>query len=161
MKVNDSYRMQWVRAGLRKMWLKWPPRYEVIAEAKVKAPAGGRAKNHYLCAICEVSFPIKDVEVDHYPVACGSLKTIDDIRNFADNLFCSKDNLRVVCKRCHVKHTHGYTEVDMLVSEFKKKPVAVQKDIMYTLGATYADMRSVETRCAFYRKHVEQETTED
>ena len=151
---NDSYRMAWVRSGLRGMWLKWPPRHEVIADAKIPAPPGGRFKNFYVCAICTKGFPRKEVEVDHYPVACGSLKSVNDLPSFVDNLFCSKDNLRVVCKRCHVMHTNGYTEVDMLVAEFARKPVAEQRKVVYSIGGTEDDVKNAATRSAFYRKHV-------
>jgi hypothetical protein len=43
--------------------------------------------------------------VDHYPVAAGSIKSVADIGNFANNLFCETDNLRVLCSPCHDTHT--------------------------------------------------------
>ena len=51
-------------------------------------------------------------------------------------------------------HTNGYTEADMLVAEFARKPVAEQRKVVYSIGGTEDDVKNAATRSAFYRKHV-------
>ena len=92
----------WIRAILRKGWLRWPPRYQVLADAKHYSPDGWRWK----CSECGEGFKNKDVEVDHItPV--GTLRDVQDLPTFVSNLFVAPDKLRVVCKPCHKRITHG------------------------------------------------------
>lgn len=94
-----------VRAGLRSKAQRWPPRYEVLAEAKRKYEGSNpRQKFEYLCAICNKYHPQKDVEVDHI-IPAGALSSFDDLAGFVERLFCSKEGLRVLCKVCHKKIT--------------------------------------------------------
>ena len=57
--------------------------------------------------MCENWFKGKEVVVDHYPVAAGSILRWEDVGAFANNLFCETDNLRVLDKACHDAHTHA------------------------------------------------------
>lgn len=91
-----------VRSGLRSKWMRWPVRYEVMANAKRKKPPDveGKHKFEYQCACCKEWWKQADVEVDHItPV--GTLKCYDDLPQFVERLFVSSDKLRVVCKPCH------------------------------------------------------------
>ena len=91
-----------VRSGLRAKWTRWPPKYEILAEAKRNVPKNKKVRHRYeyQCASCKKFFPQKHVEVDHIePV--GSLRCYDDLPAFVERLFVSKDKLRVVCKPCH------------------------------------------------------------
>lgn len=95
-----------VRSALRKAWLRWPPRYAALNAAE----SGIGKLRRWRCAICDGDFLKKDVEVDHFPVACGSLKDYDDLPRFVKTLYCEADNLRVVCKTCHKAHTKQQRE---------------------------------------------------
>ena len=101
-----------LRSGLRSKYTRWPVRYDVMNEVRRPCKGKGRQQWEYKCSICLHHFPQKGVEVDHYPEACGPLKSFDDLARFTRALFCEKDNLRVVCKDCHAAHT---------ASERKKK----------------------------------------
>jgi hypothetical protein len=48
---------------------------------------------------------MKEVCVDHYPKPAGSILSVADIGEFANNLYCEVDNLRVLCVPCHKIHT--------------------------------------------------------
>jgi hypothetical protein len=80
-------------------------KYKVLAKAK--RPYVGedkRRKFDYQCSACAQWFKGNEVEVDHiHP--CGSLKEYADLEQFVETLFCSEDNLRVVCKTCHKQIT--------------------------------------------------------
>lgn len=94
-----------IRSGLRQKWVRWPPRYEALNAAR-KTVKGKRHKYEYKCSKCRKWFKQKDVEVDHIEPA-GSLSSYEDISGFVERLFVSADKLRIVCKPCHKKITHG------------------------------------------------------
>ena len=85
-------------SALRRAWLKWPPKYDAMQEAR--RPAVGRSKQtkwEYQCASCGEWYLGREVQVDHKH-ECGSL---DDLNHFVGTLFCESDNLQVLCKPCH------------------------------------------------------------
>lgn len=92
-----------IRSALRRAWTRYPVRYQVLADAKRKV-VGKRHKMEFKCAKCSDWFKQKEVEVDHIE-GCGSLKEYSDFPKFVSTLFCEADNLRVVCKPCHLKIT--------------------------------------------------------
>lgn len=100
---------------VRKLWLRWPPRNEVLKLARRRVVIGkflnGNDKYgfEHQCAICKEYFPqIKakpSVTVDHIePVGGWS----DDIRMWGRDLgrmwqrsLCGVEGLRVLCDPCH------------------------------------------------------------
>lgn len=56
---------------------------------------------HYVCAACKKEYPGKEVNVDHrIPVVCPVEGFVSwDV--FIERLFCGKDNLQVLCEKCH------------------------------------------------------------
>ncbi len=134
--MTESAYLAWIRSALRSKSLRWPPRNEALKLAR-RSYKGvvKQQKWEYLCAICNLWFKAKDVIVDHYPVAAGSILSVEDIGPFANNLYCEVDNLRVLCKPCHDVHTLAekmgvsFTEaqVEKEIIEICKKPV---KDIL-------------------------------
>jgi hypothetical protein len=97
--MTEAAFWSFIRSGLRSKSQRWPPRYQVLADAK-KSVKGKRHRFEYQCAECTKWFKQKEVEVDHIE-PCGSLKSFDDLPQFVERLFCEKDKLRVVCKPCH------------------------------------------------------------
>ena len=96
-----------LRSGLRSKWMRWPPKFEVLARARrVYRGTNPRQRYEFQCAMCTEYFQQKLVEVDHR-VPCGSLKCYDDIAGFVARLFVGVNDLRVVCKPCHRKITGG------------------------------------------------------
>lgn len=90
-----------LRSGSRR----WPPKYEVLNEAKVGKKINeetGRVAEHYKCAGCGQEFPAKKVQVDHIDpfIPLTGFTTWDDVIH---RLFCEKDNLQVLCITCHSK----------------------------------------------------------
>ena len=92
-----------ITSVIRKGFSRYPPKFEVLALAKRGRKINeitGRLAEHYECNICKKEFVSTDVEVDH-------IKPVVDVSgwvswdSFISNLFCSVDNLQVVCKKCH------------------------------------------------------------
>ena len=108
-KYNDS---KWTRGRfnsfvtslLRSGSRKWEPKYTVLNEAKTERKTNeetGRLAQHYLCNGCQKDFPAKQVEVDHI-LPVGRDKSWDES---IEGLFCEKENLQVLCKKCHLTKT--------------------------------------------------------
>jgi 5-methylcytosine-specific restriction endonuclease McrA len=82
---------------------KWPAKYDALKEAKTERrtnPASGRLAQFFLCARCGDEFVAKEVQVDHIePVVplTGFISWDDTIAR----LFCEKEHLQVLCRRCH------------------------------------------------------------
>ena len=107
---TKSALMGFIRSALRAKWLRWKPRGEALRAAQRpltdedRAKHGNRIKSVYLCCKCGNRFPQKEVEVDHI-VPCGTMKDWPDVGPFAERLFVEVDQLRVVCKPCHLTIT--------------------------------------------------------
>lgn len=94
-----------IRSALRRAWMRWPPKYEVMRLAS--RPYTGtdkRTKKEYQCKKCKEWFKTSQVEVDHV-VPAGTLRDYDDLPKFVERLFVGVDKLRVLCKPCHKKIT--------------------------------------------------------
>jgi len=92
-----------VKSSLRKASVKWPPRYQALADAFVGVKINkksGRPAKHYKCAECKDDFPASAIAVDHIEpiVPVTGFTTWDEVIN---NLFCEKDGLQVLCSECH------------------------------------------------------------
>ena len=88
-----------IRSALRSAYQKWPPKHEAKKLAKID-------RNQYKCAACNEVFGNKDVQVDHI-VPCGSLKTFDDLPEFAERMFCEAVGFQVLCTACHQLKTNN------------------------------------------------------
>ena len=90
-----------LRSKLRSAFTRWPPKYEVMADARRKYTGKNpRQKYEFQCAECRKWWKQTEVEVDHI-TPCGSLKAFEDLPGFVERMFCGKEGLRVVCKPCH------------------------------------------------------------
>lgn len=110
--------MAWLRGGIRLgLWNKHPLKIEHIKanrfkiangftkDGKPKAPVWGAT-----CALCNETYKIKDIEVDHKEGG-HSLKTIDDVMFFIKKIvFITDDDLQLVCKGCHKAKSYSEKE---------------------------------------------------
>lgn len=104
--MTEAQYLAWIRSALRSKSLKWPPRNKCLELARRPYKGEGKQQKwEYKCAICENYFKAKEVCVDHYPKEAGSILSVQDIGEFANNLYCEIDNLRCLCKSCHDIHT--------------------------------------------------------
>lgn len=93
----------WIISLLRKGTLRYPPRNEVLKEAKTEKRVNiksGRLAQHYRCAGCQGEFPMSMMAVDHINPVVGveGFTTWDD---YINRMFCAKENLQCLCKDCH------------------------------------------------------------
>lgn len=130
--MTEAQYLAWIRSALRSKSLRWPPRGTALELARrpYKGP-NKQQKWEYKCAICAKWFRAKEVVVDHFPIGAGSIRSVEDIGAFANNLYCEVDNLRVLCSDDHDVHTLaeklGITFAEAVVEkqiiEICKKPV--------------------------------------
>jgi len=55
----------------------------------------------FQCAHCDEVYDLKEVQVDHIKPVGKSPEHIFFVQFWINALFCSIDNLQVLCKRCH------------------------------------------------------------
>jgi len=96
-----------IRSCLRQKSRWWKPIQECKQKAKTRYNGPNkRMKWQYKCDICKQHYPDKEIEVDHI-LPAGTLKSYSDLPGFVERLFCEIDNLRCLCKTCHLKITHN------------------------------------------------------
>ena len=106
-----------IRGGFRR----YPPKFQVLKEAlwgKKVNPKSGREAAHYTCASCTLEFPAKEVQVDHIAPVVDPVVGFVSWDLFIERLFCSKENLQVLCKECHAVKTKE--EKELRKNESKK-----------------------------------------
>lgn len=100
---TESRFNSFIKSALRTASVRWPPRYETLADAYVDRltnPATGRLAKFFKCSCCQELFVQKDVEVNHKtPVVPTS--GFDSWDEVIERMFCEKEGLEVVCKPCH------------------------------------------------------------
>lgn len=92
-----------IKSALRTASVRWPPRYETLADAFVDSRTNektGRKAKHYKCNKCGGVFPLKEVQVNHIVpvVPVEGFTTWDEV---VSRMFCEKDGLEVLCIPCH------------------------------------------------------------
>ena len=96
----NSFITSVLRAGVRK----WPNKWKAL-ELACSGPgineATGRKAKLYTCASCARLFTAKGVEVDHIEPVVDPKTGFTTWDNYISRLFCSTDNLQVLCKPCH------------------------------------------------------------
>lgn len=109
--MATSRQLEWTKARrhsfivsvLRSGTQRYPPKYLTLNEAKTEKKINqksGRIAQHFECNACHNDFPAKDVQIDHIlPVVGRDGFTTWD--SFINQLYCSKENLQVLCTECH------------------------------------------------------------
>lgn len=96
-----------IKSALRSASVRWPPRYQVLADAYVGTktnPKSNRQAKFYKCAKCLFDFIGKDVQVNHItPVV--PVSGFDSWDGVIQRMFCEKQGLEVLCIPCHKQVT--------------------------------------------------------
>ena len=103
-KWTDARFKSFITSLLRSGTRRWPPKFEVLAEAKTKKKINKRTKRlaqHYLCAACSQEYPASNIQVDHIEPVVSPSDGFTTWDRFIDGLFCEKENLQVLCIPCH------------------------------------------------------------
>lgn len=105
---SDSKYKAFIISTLRGGMRRYPNKSKVIKKSSVGKKINkesGRMAEHFECKMCEGHFPRTQIQCDHiYPVVNPKVgfTTWDD---YIDRMFCSEDDLQVLCKNCHTQKT--------------------------------------------------------
>lgn len=102
---TEARRKAFVISVLRSGMRRFPNKYKALASACVGVrlnKSSGRQAKHYKCAKCRKLYPSSNVQVDHIIPVVGP-EGFTSFDTYIDRLFCSEDNLQVLCKPCHLK----------------------------------------------------------
>lgn len=100
---TDARYFSFVKGGLRSASQRWPPKYRVLSNACLGIrlnESTGRFAKHYLCRVCQIAYPAKQVEVNHI-IPVIPTTGFDSWDGVISRLFCEEDGLEVLCKPCH------------------------------------------------------------
>lgn len=112
-KWTKSRFQSFVKSALRKASLRWPPKSEVLREARF-------ARGIYICNGCKQHIPasikvngkrVKNALVDHINPVIDPHVGFDSWDEVINRMFCETDNLQVLCKECHDKKTQEEKEI--------------------------------------------------
>lgn len=100
--------MSYLRGGIRSgLWMKHPVKLDFIKSNRERIPnpnPRGRVSEVWggRCNVCKNLFVQSDLQVDHIRAFSASLKDVEDIQTFVEQmaLITSRD-LQLVCKPCH------------------------------------------------------------
>jgi len=102
-------RRKWLVRELRRIHIRYIERNNALQVAKRIVDDGfykngkKKTKVKYECADCGGLFDRTEVDVDHIdPVGSTQFLNWDD---YINKLFCSMDNLQILCKPCHKRKT--------------------------------------------------------
>ena len=97
-----------ITSVLRSGYRRWPPKFETLKEAQRGKQINEKTKRlamHYECKKCKKSFPATQVQVDHIKPVVDAKTGFVSWDEFITRLYCTKENLQVLCKVCHDKKT--------------------------------------------------------
>ena len=101
---TDGRYRSFITSALRGAMRRYPPKWQALEIAfvgvKINKKTGRQAK-HYQCASCGGEFTSTNVQVDHI-IPIGSCDTWDEV---IANMFCTVENLQVLCITCHAAKT--------------------------------------------------------
>lgn len=113
MKKSKPFVLQYfILSMLRRNFRKYPAYSQCLNNAKVvrMIPSKKSKKKlrrvFYICAVCKKEFSIKNVAIDHINAVVDPKVGFIDFNTYIERLYCSIDNLQVLCKSHHQEKTN-------------------------------------------------------
>jgi 5-methylcytosine-specific restriction endonuclease McrA len=103
---TEAGMVSWVLSYLRKMTLRWKPRFDRLNDGREKRPLGtnGREVWANTCEKCKKWYKTSDLAMDHI-VPIGGLKSLDEAGRWLKMALVEIDGYQRLCKKCHDKKT--------------------------------------------------------
>lgn len=105
---TDGRLKTFIVSALRGAFRRYPTKHEVLKAAFVGKKVNkktNRLSAHYVCNGCKQEYPTSEVNVDHINPVVSVEDGFTSWDNFIANLFCSSEDLQVLCTECHDKKT--------------------------------------------------------
>ena len=100
-----------IRGALRNVARRMPAKQEALRLAIHPTERGVRGGKLYICNHCGLCFKREEVQVDHKEPVIPLDREIRDWNEYIERLFCSPNNLQVLCKPCHQIKSNGEKEI--------------------------------------------------
>ena len=136
-KTESAY-FSYIRGCIRLAWSKNPVKLKLLKKVKkqIPNPSYGKPRNTKAtvmgatCEICNNDFPMKLIEIDHRHGGTYSLRSVEDIQGFFENVcIVTEDDLRVVCKGCHGCLTYAAKmNISFEQARVEKQFIQIKKD---------------------------------
>jgi len=124
-----------IRSGLRQAFIRSKYKSEYLDKFKQTIPRYTKSRKlhktpwvKYQCEECKELFKSDEINVDHIDKV-GSFKTAEDIREFFFRIWCSYDNLQVLCVQCHDDKTAEEKRQKKAAKLRGDKPKTVERKI--------------------------------
>ncbi len=100
---------------LRKSWLRWTARQNVIKAARVE-------RGSYQCNICkQIGFKRQDLEVDHINPVVDIERQFKTLDEYVTRLFVDEEDLQAICQSCHFIKTSTENKMRNYYKNVRKK----------------------------------------
>ena len=99
---TEAGMVSWVLSYMRKMTLRWKPRFDKMNDGRVKKPLGKNGKEVWAntCEHCKKWFKTSDLDMDHI-TPIGGMKCLDDAGRWLKNALVETDGYQRLCHECH------------------------------------------------------------
>lgn len=101
---------RFIIATLRKASYRYGERYKALKLAK-------DFYGLYKCASCKKKFERKAIQVDHINPIVPISAWVFNWDDYIERMFCSADNLQVLCKPCHKQKTQKENKIRKKANE--------------------------------------------
>lgn len=100
---------------LRKSWLRWTARQNVIKQARVE-------RGSYKCNICkQVGFKRQDLHIDHIEPVVATEEGFTTLDEYVTRLYVDEDQLQALCLSCHELKTRTEDQMRKFYRNTRKK----------------------------------------
>ena len=105
-RYNEFYS---ILSAIKRCFSRSPVHRSVLKQSVDVSSNGPRGGKRYICSVCGQSYGIRDVQVDHKDpiVPTDTLSKDMSWDNIIARVFCSADNLQVLCSTCHKLKSKG------------------------------------------------------
>lgn len=109
---------------LRKAWLRWPARQNVIKTARVE-------RGSYQCNICkQVGFKRTDLQIDHINPVVNIEEGFTTLDEFVSRLYVEEEFLQAACRPCHEQKSLIENKMRKFYKTRKKKLTHNKKKVI-------------------------------
>lgn len=101
---TEGRKKTFITGTLRGGFRKYPPKYECLKAAYIGKKINEKTKrlsSHYVCKSCNKEYPTSEVNVDHINPVVNPETGFTTWDEYIDNMYCSIENLQVLCDECH------------------------------------------------------------
>lgn len=113
-----------ILSAIKRCFSRSPVHKSVLNVSQCKDSSGPRGGKRYICSVCGQSYGIKEVQVDHKDpiVPTDTLSKDMSWDSIVSRVFCSAENLQVLCSDCHKAKSKG-ENMERKEEKRKKKQV--------------------------------------